>query len=107
MDSDDAQQQMLLLLIRNTSEEKAPKVWETVEAVLRRLAEEGLDHSRLDAILNNAEFRLRERDYGSMPKGLVFGLTMLDSWLYDGDPALNLDYRRVQRAAPPSGAAGQ
>ena len=92
MDSDDAQQQMLLLLIRNTSEEKAPKVWETVEAVLRRLAEEGLDHSRLDAILNNAEFRLRERDYGSMPKGLVFGLTMLDSWLYDGDPAQNLDY---------------
>ena len=29
------------------------------------------------------EFSYREADFGSYPKGLVYGLQMLDSWLYD------------------------
>ncbi len=85
------QQQCLLLFARNSSPQKADKLWETVEATLKTLLREGLKREKLEAILNNLEFRLREKDFGSMPKGLVFGLSMLDTWLYDGDPAQNLD----------------
>ena len=29
------------------------------------------------------EFRFREADYASYPKGLMYGLDVFDSWLYD------------------------
>ena len=59
---------------------------ETVE----RIVEEGVDKKRLTACLNSMEFRLAERDYGSMPRGLIYGISIMDSWLYGGDPILPL-----------------
>lgn len=44
---------------------------------------EGLNHDALRAAINSSEFRYREADFGSYPKGLIYGLNMLDSWLYD------------------------
>ena len=35
--------------------------------------------------INYHEFRYREADFGSYPKGLMYGLQMLDSWLYDDE----------------------
>ncbi len=54
-----------------------------IEENLRRLVDEGLKKDTLLAALNLFEFRYREADYGSRPKGLMLGLNMLDSWLYD------------------------
>ncbi len=51
--------------------------------VLTDLAGSGLDHNALYAALNFYEFKYREGDYGSYPKGLMMGLQMFDSWLYD------------------------
>ncbi|MCR5715299.1 MAG: insulinase family protein [Lachnospiraceae bacterium] len=51
--------------------------------VLTKLATEGLDQNALYAALNYYEFKYREGDYGSYPKGLMMGLQMFDSWLYD------------------------
>lgn len=45
--------------------------------------------------LNLYEFRYREADYGSAPKGLMYGLWSLDSWLYDGKPTLHLEYQKT------------
>lgn len=33
--------------------------------------------------INYYEFKYREADFGSYPKGLMYGLQVLDSWLYD------------------------
>ena len=41
------------------------------------------------------EFRYREADYGSAPKGLMYGLWSMDSWLYDADPMLHLQYQKT------------
>jgi len=43
--------------------------------------------------MNYYEFRYREADYGSAPKGLMYGLQCMDSWLYDGDPMMHLQYQ--------------
>lgn len=55
----------------------------TIEDELARLVREGIDKKSLLAGLNYYEFRYREADFGSYPKGLMYGLQMLDSWLYD------------------------
>ena len=34
-------------------------------------------------------------DYGSAPKGLMYSLQCMDSWLYDGDPTVHLTYQKT------------
>jgi Zn-dependent M16 (insulinase) family peptidase len=63
-----------------------------VEEVLTGLVENGLDPKALLAGLNIYEFRYREADYGAHPRGLILGLTALDSWLYDDhNPFVHLE----------------
>ncbi len=83
------QQNLVDLLVRNTSPDKKDQVWETVRRVLEEQAA-GLDHDRLHALLNRQEFSVREKDFGSAPRGLIYALNALDAWLYGGDPALPL-----------------
>lgn len=54
-----------------------------IEAVLKNIVSNGFDKNALLAGLNALEFRHREADFGSHPKGLIYGLDVLDSWLYD------------------------
>lgn len=61
-------------------EERFQKV---VEEQLRKIVADGFDRNALLAGLNLLEFRHREADFGSYPKGLMYGLAILDSWLYD------------------------
>lgn len=89
--NDGMQQQYLVLDVRNVRAEDKDAVWETAEATLRELAEGGLDRAQLHAVLNRMEFDARELDFGRMPRGLGLGITMLESWLYGGDPAQNLE----------------
>ncbi|MGN0279879.1 MAG: insulinase family protein [Lachnospiraceae bacterium] len=54
-----------------------------IEDKLQELSESGLDKEALLATINRDEFKYREADFGSYPKGLMYGLNMLESWLYD------------------------
>ncbi len=64
-----------------------------VKGTLRKLADQGINRKSLLAGLNFLEFRYREADYGSTPKGLMYGLQSMDSWLYGGDPLMHLEYQ--------------
>lgn len=81
--------------IYNVKREKVDTVIGLAKEMLTKVYKNGLDKERLRALFNSAEFKHRERDFGSMPKGLVFGLTMLDTWLWGGDPAAGLDLTSV------------
>ncbi|MBO5488491.1 MAG: insulinase family protein [Eubacterium sp.] len=54
-----------------------------VEDALKKIVDEGVNRKSLVAALNAMEFQYREADFGSYPKGLMYGLQMFDSWLYD------------------------
>ena len=54
-----------------------------IEEVLKKQVAEGLDKKSLQAALSLFEFKYREADFGSYPRGLMLGLQALDSWLYD------------------------
>ena len=53
---------------------------------LASLASHGIDSETIAASLNTVEFRLRENNTGSFPRGLALMLQALNTWLYDGDP---------------------
>ncbi len=87
---DGVRQPWVLLEARDITEGKAEEAAATLRGELERLSKEGLDRQRIFAALDNLEFQMRQRDYGRTPQGLVFGLQVLESWLYGGDPAANL-----------------
>lgn len=64
---------------------------------LLRLVDRGIDKQVLEGALNRMEFSLRENDFGGRPKGLMYNVTCLETWLYDKDPALNLMYEPALR----------
>ena len=54
-----------------------------IRDTLTKIAEEGIDKKAVTAGINYYEFRFREADFSSYPKGLMYGLQIFDSWLYD------------------------
>ena len=66
-----------------------------VKGTLRKLADQGISRKSLLAGINYYEFRYREADFGNAPKGLMYGLQSLDSWLYGGDPLMHLEYEET------------
>lgn len=71
------------VVAKDTEAEKKEAFAATIEKVLRSVAETGIDKKALAAGINYYEFRYREADFGSYPKGLMLGLQAMDSWLYD------------------------
>lgn len=63
---------------------------QTIHDTLCSLVRNGLDRKALEAGISYYEFRYRESDWGSYPKGLIIGLDLLDTWLYGlHDPWMN------------------
>jgi len=93
--ADGIQQPYLLLTLKNVKPENADAAWALVQDTLSRLSREGLDHKRLSGLLSHMEFLTREKDYGGMPKGLIYAITAMETWLYGGDPAQNLCVEKV------------
>lgn len=83
------------VVAKNAAKEQKAEFLAVVKGTLRKLADQGIDAKSLLAGLNYYEFRYREADYGSAPKGLMYGLWSMDSWLYDGDPMLHLEYQET------------
>ncbi len=56
-----------------------------IRETLETLVENGIDEEALKAAINYEEFSYREADFGSYPKGLIYGLEVLDYWLYSDE----------------------
>ena len=80
---------------RNTSPDRKDEFLKVVRETLEGLAGGGLDHDMLKAAVNVAEFRAREADFGSYPKGLMYGIESFNSWLYDEDPCMHLRFEAL------------
>lgn len=81
------------LIAKQADENRMDEFLETIEAVLKEQVEKGLNQRTIAACLNSMEFRIREADFGSYPKGLVYGLQCFDSWLYDEkEPFMHLSF---------------
>ncbi|MBE5883090.1 MAG: insulinase family protein [Lachnospiraceae bacterium] len=71
------------VVAKDTSVSKEAEFLQVIQEVLEKLVSNGFDEKSLLAGINYYEFKYREADFGSYPKGLMYGLQVLDSWLYD------------------------
>ena len=96
--TDGMAQQYAAFVAKNADPAKKDEIFSLVRETLTQLAETGLDHNRLHSLLNNLEFTTREKDFGSYPRGLVFAMNSLNTWLYGGDPAQVFFYDEIFRS---------
>lgn len=76
-------QPIFSVIAKNANEEQKEEFIQVIEDVLRASVKNGIDTKAIEAGINYYEFRYREADFGNYPKGLMYGLQMMDSWLYD------------------------
>ncbi|MGL5259861.1 MAG: insulinase family protein [Lachnospiraceae bacterium] len=71
------------IIAKQSNKEEAKNFEKIIEKELAEIVQNGLNKKSLIAALNGLEFKYREADFGSYPPGLMYGLQMLDSWIYD------------------------
>lgn len=76
-------QPMFTIAAKNTDEDRVDEFLRIINDTLTRIADDGINKDTLMAGINSMEFRYREADFGQFPKGLMYGLSLMDSWLYD------------------------
>ena len=85
-------QPIFSVIAKNANLDQKQEFVDKIEQVLSEIVEHGMDKKALEAGINYHEFRYREADFGNYPKGLMYGLQMLDSWLYDEEePFMHID----------------
>lgn len=85
-------QPVFSVIAKNANRSDEERFLDLIREELERIASEGVDEKAIQAAINIMEFKFREADYGSYPKGLMYGLDVFDSWLYDDDKPF--DYLR-------------
>ncbi len=85
-------QPVFTVTAKNANTQDKEKFVEIIETTLREQIRNGLNKKALSAGINSSEFKFREADFGAYPKGLIYGLQCLESWLYDdGAPFTHLE----------------
>lgn len=83
---DNGIEQPVFSVIAQETEAAREKEFVTIiENTLEKIAEEGIPKRSLTAAFNYYEFKYKEANFGRFPKGLMYGLQMFDSWLYDDE----------------------
>ena len=78
-------QPIFSVIAKNANMEQKEEFIRVIEDTLKNIAENGIDRKSLRAGINYHEFRFREADFGNYPRGLMYGLQLFDSWLYDDE----------------------
>ncbi len=79
----DVKQPYFSIVAKNAEGSQREDFVKIIEETLNNIYESGVEKKALKAALNHDEFKYREADYGSYPKGLMYGLQMFETWLYD------------------------
>lgn len=96
-------QPVFSFVAKNANASQADEFESIIENTLKEVVETGINKEALLAGINSSEFKFREADFGQFPKGLLFGLNCLDSWLFDDmKPFIHLEcldtFAKLRRA---------
>ncbi|MGJ3239884.1 MAG: insulinase family protein [Anaerolineae bacterium] len=72
--------------LKGVKEADAQTVSDFIIETLGKIAEDGIDKETVKASLNTIEFSMRERNYGSFPRGLANAMIAMRPWIYGGNP---------------------
>ena len=96
-------QPVFSFVAKNVNASQADEFESIIENTLKEVVKTGINKEALLAGINSSEFKFREADFGQFPKGLLFGLNCLDSWLFDDmKPFIHLEcldtFAKLRRA---------
>lgn len=96
-------QPVFSFVAKNANASQADEFESIIENTLKEVVKTGINKESLLAGINSSEFKFREADFGQFPKGLLFGLNCLDSWLFDDmKPFIHLEcldtFAKLRRA---------
>ena len=76
-------QPVFSIVAKNANASEKEQFLEIIQKTLKDLVKNGINREALLAGINSSEFRFREADFGQFPKGLLYGIQCLDSWLFE------------------------
>ncbi|MFA5561485.1 MAG: insulinase family protein [Eubacteriales bacterium] len=79
-------QPYLYFSLRKSNPANAEQFLQVLRDTVTKLCEQGIDRDELKATINNFEFSYRERDNNGTASGVLHAMTVMDGWLYGGDP---------------------
>lgn len=96
-------QPVFSFVAKNANASQEDEFESIIENTLKEVVKTGINKEALLAGINSSEFKFREADFGQFPKGLLFGLNCLDSWLFDDmKPFIHLEcldtFAKLRRA---------
>lgn len=75
------------IIAKNANKSQKDEFIRIIKDTLQKIVKEGINENSLKAAINVLEFRYREADFGQFPKGLLLGIQIMGSWLYDDTKA--------------------
>lgn len=85
-------QTYMSIVIKNSNESEKDKFKKVVFDTLRDIVKNGIDKDLIAAVINSKEFDLREGDYSTYPRGLVYCEKVMNSVLHNGLTFQNLEF---------------
>jgi len=76
-------QPYISIIAKNANPDKQEAFMAIIKETLEEIVRKGVNEKSLEGAMNYYEFKFKEADYGRYPTGLMYGLKILDSWLYD------------------------
>jgi Zn-dependent M16 (insulinase) family peptidase len=88
----DLKQLMFCVGLRNTQTSEAQKIEKLIFDTLNHIVDNGFETELIEGILHQVEFHGKEIVRGSYPYGISLMGNVFQTWLYDGDPLIGLDF---------------
>ena len=80
---DGIRQPLFSIVAQNANLSDEAEFVRIVEEELQKQVSNGIDKKAIKAALNLLEFKHKEANFGRFPKGLMYGLDTMNTWLYD------------------------
>jgi presequence protease len=88
----DLKQLMFAVGLRNMDSADVLKIEKLIFDTLKNIISTGYDNDLVEGILHQIEFHGKEIVRGSYPYGIALMSNVFQTWLYDGDPLIGLDF---------------
>lgn len=69
--------------LKGTNKELKKKFYDTFIGACKDIVNKGINRDVLLATINNAKFKYKEMDMGTLPKGVIFAFTLMPAFLYE------------------------
>jgi len=91
----DLKQLMFCVGLRNTQSSDAQKIEQLIFDTLQNIVADGFENELIEGMLHQVEFHGKEIVRGSYPFGISLMGNVFQTWLYDGDPLIGLDFPKA------------